>query len=276
MLSMILGPHGPSGRTIGHLAIIFVCLLRPNLCLAGQSQVDDLTSLKLQVKSLQDQQQQILEQVNELKRLLSTGAPARPAVQRPTTFISHAELSLGDATAPVVLIEYSDFECPYCGGYEREIYPQIFEKYIKTGKVRLFYRDLPLPMHPHAMQAARAAWCAEEQSKYWEMHDSLFAKQNALSDPALLDRAKTLGLDTNMFTDCLSSNKYKDDIQKSIAEAQKLGIGGTPTFFIGTIDATGDVVSISKRINGARPFADFQAALDELLNSKSQQTASGH
>ncbi len=155
------------------------------------------------------------------------------------------------------MIEYSDFECPFCGGFEQQTYPQLFENYIKMGEVKLFYRDLPLPMHPHAMHAARAAHCAGEQGKYWEMHDSLFAKQNALSDPALLDRARTLGLDTQKFGECFASDRYKDDILKSIAEAQKLGVQATPTFFIGTIDSNGDVVNISKRIVGAKPYADF-------------------
>lgn len=123
--------------------------------------------------------------------------------------------------------------------------------------------------------AARAARCAGEQGKYWEMHDSLFAKQNALSVPALLDRAQTLGLDTAKFTECQSSEKYTEDIQKSVSEAQKMGIDGTPTFFLGVVESSGDV-TISKRFAGTAPFDVFQSELDALLASKSQIAVSAH
>jgi protein-disulfide isomerase len=241
----------------------------------------DLSVLQTDVTAIQAEQQQIITRLDELKQLLQVNSRAAtpgamPGPQPPSTLDIRGEQFEGGSAARVALIEYSDFECPFCGGYERETSPQIFDNYIKTGKVKLYYRDLPLSMHPHALQAARAARCAGEQDKYWEMHDSLFARQNALSDPALLDRAKTLGLDTQKFGECFSSDRYRDDIQKSLAEAQKLGIQGTPTFFIGTIDSNGDVVNITKRINGAHPYADFQPALDEVLNSNSQQAVSGH
>ncbi len=241
---------------------------------------EDLSALRTDVTAIQAEQQQIITRLDELKQLLQINSrqptpAAMPGPQPPSTLDIRGEQFEGGSTAGVALIEYSDFECPFCGGYERETSPQIFDNYIKTGKVKLYYRDLPLPMHPHALQAARAARCAGEQNEYWEMHDSLFARQNALSDPALLDRAKTMRLNTQKFGECFSSDKFKDDIQKSIAEAQKLGVQGTPTFFIGTIDANGDVVNISKRINGAKPYADFQAALDEVLNSKTD-AASAH
>jgi protein-disulfide isomerase len=193
---------------------------------------------------------------------------------RPTTLSIQGENFRGNSGASVAMIEYADFECPFCGKYAREVYPKILDEYVKTGKVKLFYRDLPLPMHPHALAAARAARCAGEQGKYWEMHDSLFASQTALSDSALQDRAKTLGLDTTEFKRCLSSGKYADEIQKSLSEAEKLGVRGTPTFFLGTVDPNGDVVKIGKTIVGARPYENFKAALDDLLGSKSQATKS--
>jgi len=240
---------------------------------------DAVSGLAKDIKTVVLQQQQMLDQLTELNRLLPASAPKRQEPQPPPL---PASLNLrggefkGDSNAAIAIVEYYDFECPFCGGYERETYPQVFDNYIKTGKVKLFYRDLPLPMHPHATQAARAARCAGEQGEYWEMHDSLFARQNALSDPALLDRVKTLGLDTQKFGECFSSDKYKDDIQKSIAEAQKLGIQGTPTFFIGTIDPNGDVVNIKKRIVGAKPYAEFQAALDEALAGRGSDAATVH
>jgi protein-disulfide isomerase len=244
----------------------------------GESR-EDLVNLRKDVSTLVAQQKLLIERMDELTRLLSANIPVRTAPQPPpppSTIGVQREVFRGDGAARVAIIEYSDFECPYCGKYERETSPEVLENYIKTGKVKLFYRDLPLPMHPHAMAAARANRCAGEQGKYWEMHDSLFAKQNALSDPALLDRAKTLGLEADKFNDCFSSQKYAEDIQKSLADAQKMGIDGTPTFFIGNIDPKGDVVNIKKKIVGAHPYETFQSALDELLAAKSEQTVSDH
>jgi protein-disulfide isomerase len=284
--------HGPRkigdliamGKMAIHVPLIFVCLLGVDFCQSSQAQQpdstthlrQDISNLQRDVKTLIGEQQQILDQLNELKRLYPASPAARPAPSLPSTVDVRREAFRGDSGATLAVIEYSDFECPYCGKYERETSAQIFDKYIKTGMVKLFYRDLPLPMHPHAMSAARAAHCAGEQGKYWEMHDSLFARQNALSDPALLDRAKTLGLDADKFNECFSSQKYADDIQKSLADAQKMGVDGTPTFFIGAIDPNGDVITVRKRIVGAHPYETFQSALDELLAAKSEQTVSSH
>ena len=182
---------------------------------------------------------------------------------------------MGESTARVAIIEYADFECPYCGEYERKTFPQILSDYIATGKVKYFYRDLPLPGNPRALPAARAARCAGEQGKYWEMHDSLFAKQNALSAPAFLDRAQTLGLDTAKFTECLSSEKYTADIQKSVSEALKMGIDGTPTFFLGVVEPSGDV-TIENRFKGTAPFDVFKTEIDALLASNAQEAVSTH
>jgi protein-disulfide isomerase len=218
----------------------------------------DLAALRKDIKSLQAEQQQILSRLDELRQILQSNSP-------PVTSVSvHDAIFRGDSTARVAIIEYADFECPYCGQYERSTFPQILSDYIATGKVKYFYRDLPLPEHARAMPAARAARCAGEQGKYWEMHDSLFAKQTALSAPALLDRAKTLGLDTTKFTDCQSSDKYETDIQKNIAEAQQMRIDGTPTFVLGIVGPNGDV-KISKKFAGTAPYDVFKGVLDELL-----------
>jgi protein-disulfide isomerase len=242
-----------------------------------QSQAKDqpqgeLSALRTDIRALQAEQQQIITRLDELKQLLQPNGQS-PA---PVSSVSvRGETFRGDNNARVALIEYADFECPYCGEYERKTFPQILSDYIQTGKVKYFYRDLPLPMHARALPAARAARCAGEQGKYWEMHDSLFAKQNALSVPALLDRAQTLGLDTAKFTECQSSEKYTADIQKSVSEAQKMGIDGTPTFFLGVVEPSGDV-TIEKRLQGAAPFDVFKTEIDALLASNGQESVSKH
>lgn len=216
----------------------------------------------------EDELRQILSTLNDIKQLLASAmrpTPQPPA--SPATLSPQNELFRGDGAATVAIIEYADFECPYCGQYEHDIYPQIAKDYIETGRVKYFYRDLPLAMHPHAIIAARAAHCAGEQGKFWEMHDSLFAKQNAIRDVDMPGRAKELGLDSAKFSECLSSGRFTDQITKSAEEAQKMGIGGTPTFFVGKVGTSGEVTDL-KMIVGARPYDAFKSAIEDSLASK--------
>jgi protein-disulfide isomerase len=227
-----------------------------------------VSALENTVKSLQEQDQQILSSLNEIRQLLASAVRPTPQPPSPPSALTlNNESFRGKADASVAVIEYADFECPYCGQYEHDTYPQISKAYIQTGKVKYFYRDLPLPMHPHAVIAARAARCAGEQGKYWEMHDSLFAKQNTIREADMPGRVRELGLDLAKFSECLSSDRYADELRQSAAEAQKMGIGGTPTFFIGKVDPNGEVTNL-KTIIGARPYNDFKSVIDDALASK--------
>jgi protein-disulfide isomerase len=234
---------------------------------------EDISAIKTSLNTLHAAQQEMLNQLNDIKRLIAANSAARPASQPlppPSNLAIHDEPARGDGGAQIALIEYADFECPYCGQYEREVFPQLFADYIETGKIKYFYRDLPLEMHPHAMIAARAARCAGEQGRFWEMHDSLFAKQNLLRNADMPGRAEELGLDKEKFAECLSSNRYTDEINQSASEAHKMGINGTPTFFVGKIDDNGGVLRVGKVIMGARPYEDFKSAIDVVLASKAQ------
>jgi protein-disulfide isomerase len=259
-------------------------LLTMGVCRTGEAQQrktvthtrNDIAALTQEIKFLEDKQLQMIDELNVLEKLLQTrvASPTSGTAPLPVSMVIQREPFRGDSSARIAIIEYADFECPYCGTYEREVFPEISDNYIRTGKVKYFFRDLPSSTHPFSMSAARAARCAGEQGKFWEMHDSLFAKQTALSAPALLDRAQTLGLDAAKFAECQSSEKYTADIQKSVLEAQKMGIDGTPTFFIGTID--GDTVRIKNAIQGGPPFEVFKTSLDALLASKTLDTISPH
>ncbi len=250
--------------------LIFVCSTGLVFCTTAQAQrrddkrlpQDSLSELAKDVKTLVEQQRQMIDQLNELKRLLPPAA-ARP-IAPPFDLSIQGERFRGDDAARVAIVEYADFECPYCGQYEHDIYPQISKDYVQAGKVKYFFRDLPSPMHPHAVGAARAARCAGEQGKYWEMHDILFAKPNALRDVDMPDHAQELGLDTAKFSECLSSDRYSDELKQSATEAQKMGIAGTPTFFIGKVGSNGEVSNL-KAILGARPYETFKSAIDAAL-----------
>ena len=145
--------------------------------------------------------------------------------------------------------------------------PQIEKDYIDTGKMKYVFMDFPLPIHRQAMKASEAALCAGDQDKFWEMHDRLFANQNALSPDALLKHAEVLGLDTTRFKECLDSGKHAAQIKAAMTEGEKAGITGTPGFLLGFIEADGKVRA-TKKIPGAVPYANFKATIDEMLSSK--------
>ena len=145
--------------------------------------------------------------------------------------------------------------------------PQIEKEYVETGKMKHVFMDFPLPMHSNAMKASEAGLCAGDQGKFWEMHDKLFANQQALKQEDLVKHAEALGLDTAKFKECLDSGKHAEDIKKSMTEGQKAGISGTPAFLIGYIETVGNVRA-TKKVVGAQPYASFKSAIDELLSAK--------
>jgi len=161
----------------------------------------------------------------------------------------------GSNSAPVAMIEFGDFQCPFCGKFFSETLPQIEENYIKTGKVKFVYRDFPLDFHQYAEKAAEAAECAHEQGKFWEYHDKLFNNQQALDVTNLKKYAKDLGLNSSEFDDCLDSGKMASEVQEDLQDGTALGISGVPSFFINGIP-----------IGGAQPYSSFQQIIDEELS----------
>jgi protein-disulfide isomerase len=160
----------------------------------------------------------------------------------------------GDENAPVTIIEFSDFQCPYCGRHYRETIPQIEENYINTGKVKYVFRDFMLSFHPQAIPSALAAQCAHEQGKFWEYHDKLYDNQDSLSIENYKVWAAELDLNTEQFNSCLDSEKYMDEIQKDFADGQAAGVSGTPGFFIN-----------GQKLVGAQPYSVFEAAIEAAL-----------
>ena len=187
---------------------------------------------------------------------------------------------LGDPNAPLTMIEFSDYECPFCKSFFEETLPQIKSAYIDTGKLRFVYRDLPLPFHePAASKEALAANCARDQGgdeKYFLYHDEIFARTASNAEgmkPADYASAATkIGLDASAFNSCLSTEKFKDEVAADLAAVEKLtqdypavfqqGIG-TPTFIVGKSDPSGTFTG--QVISGAQPFESFQQVIDALL-----------
>ena len=186
--------------------------------------------------------------------------PTRPNIPTGIATVSAKELEdddpyLGDKNAPVTIIEFSDFQCPFCARFRSQTFDQIKSEYIDTGKVKFVYRDFPLDsIHPNARPAAEAAQCAYDQDKFWEYHDKIFENQQSLSAENYKKWATDLGLDTKKFNDCFDSGKYKDEESKDLVDATKSGGQGTPYFIIGKTP-----------VSGAQPFANFQAAIEAEL-----------
>jgi protein-disulfide isomerase len=159
----------------------------------------------------------------------------------------------GPEDAPVVMVEFSDFQCPFCGRFHQETYPRIREVY--GDRIRFVYRDLPLPqIHPDAILAAQAAECADEQGAFWPYHDLLFSNQQDLSRTALGSYATQLELSIEVFNQCLDTERYQQEVSSDMQAADSYGIRGTPTFFIN-----------GRPIVGAQPFEVFAAVIDEEL-----------
>jgi protein-disulfide isomerase len=160
--------------------------------------------------------------------------------------------STGPADAPIVIVEFSDFQCPFCKRWHDEVYTQLLAAY--PGKIRFVYRNLPLTsIHPEAMPSAQASLCANEQNAFWQYHDKLLGDLPLSADlyPQL---AADLGLDTAAFNTCMSENRYQTDIQKDMDFALNLGVQSTPTFFINGL-----------AVIGAQPLTAFTQIIDKEL-----------
>jgi protein-disulfide isomerase len=207
----------------------------------------------------------ILKELREIKQLLARQQPAQPAPQPPQNLAvkGDAIYVLGKSDAPLTMVEFTDYQCPFCGRFEATTYPLIKKNYIDTGKMRLIVRDLPLPeLHPYALKAAQAVHCAADQGKFWEMKDIVFKNQNKLDKDALAGYAKSLGLDGDTYAGCTAGSKHLKEIAEEAKYAQSLGITGTPTFIVGK--TAGDTVQ-GRVIVGALPYENFAAVIDALL-----------
>ena len=159
----------------------------------------------------------------------------------------------GPEDAPVTIIEFSDFQCPFCSRFFAQTYPQIKQEY--EGEVRFVYRDFPLTsIHENAQKAGEAGECADDQGKFWDYHDILFNNASALDVTSLKGYASQLGLDSGAFDQCLDSGKYTEEVQKDYQEGITYGVTGTPAFFINGVS-----------IIGAQPYANFKAVIDAAL-----------
>jgi protein-disulfide isomerase len=194
----------------------------------------------------------------------SGSRPDLPSVEKVSNLTIEAALArqvIG--TGSLALVEFSDYQCPFCGRHARDTGPAIRQRFVDTGQLRHVALNFPLPMHGQAQKASEAAECAGRQGRFWEMHDVLFANATALDGPNLIEYARTLHLDVAAFEFCLSGALTADTVRADVAEGRRLGVSSTPVFFLGRVAADGSI-QLLWRINGAQPLTEFTRVIQEL------------
>lgn len=198
--------------------------------------------------------------LNNAQQDVAAQASTPPTVD-PATLVEANDPMLGNPKAKVTIVEFSDFQCPFCRAFYEDTYAQLKKEYIDTGKARLVFRDYPLPFHDAAEPSALAADCANEQGKFWQFHDTVFDEQAKKGSGTitygvteLKQWARISGLDGAKFDQCLDSAKYDAEVTADAAAGSAAGVSGTPSFFIN-----------GKLLIGAQPFSSFKAAIDAEL-----------
>lgn len=180
--------------------------------------------------------------------------------------------ALGRDDAPVAIVEYSDYQCPYCQKFHAEVLPQLRRQYIDTGKLRYFFRDLPLSMHREAVPAAVAARCAAEQEKFWPMNAALFAKQGELGAGLYPRLARELGLDGDRFKTCFGNPATRGQVRRDLTESQRYGLNSTPSFLLGRYN--GERLEVQRIGQGFADFATLAREIDQLLAAPAESRES--
>lgn len=188
-------------------------------------------------------------------------APQQPAAPDPEQIkkdlkMGHLPIK-GSQSAKVTMVEFSDFECPFCGRFYKETLPQIIKDYVDTGKMKIYYRHYPLTFHPKAAPLANASECANDQGAFWQMHDKIFdnnATVSNMTDDQIKQWGADLGLNTSQFNGCYDNKAHQDKIDEDQKDGVAVGVSGTPTFYIN-----------GKQLVGAMPYESFKAIIDEEL-----------
>ena len=199
------------------------------------------------------------------QRLAQPSKPqARPIPALTSSLLLQGEPTLGHPSAPLTIVEFSDFECSYCRRFHEQVMPHLKRDYIDTGLVRFVHKDLPLPFHPHALPAAAAARCAGEQDRYWDLYSGLFDQQNCLNCKGILAIAAEEELNTTALKACMERESTLAVINANRSEASLHNISATPTFIIGPTRSNGSLDG--QIIEGAVPWDTFKSTIEKALH----------
>ena len=259
----------PLARCICFLAIMASCL--PGMNVAAEPTAKDTDPGTIST----DTADAILQELKEIRRVLekiekqgTARAPQRQRKPTTATVSTSGKHVMGSEDAPVTVVEFADYQCPFCLRFTKTTFPHLKKKYIDTGKVRWVALNLPLPFHKDARKAAQAAHCAGEQEKFWELREILFRNPQKLNTEYLPAHAGKLGLDMGAFNECLQSSRHLAEIDQDARDAKSVNLTGTPSFIIGrtaTDKITGQVVV------GAQPIRAFDIAIHKVLAQSAAQ-----
>lgn len=211
-----------------------------------------------------EQAKAILNELRQIRHLLEEQQRLQQQVASPAPVLENVKMSadrgysLGRSDATMTLVEFADYQCPYCKQFHTAVFEQLKKNYIDTGKLRFVSRDLPLDIHSGAFKAAQAARCAGDQNNFWQMRDTLISHADNLSVDSILTYARQLGLEMVRFRSCLDTGKYLPDIRRDITEANSVGISATPSFVLGDSSA-GTIDGV--KVVGAQSYAAFEKIL---------------
>jgi protein-disulfide isomerase len=236
----------------------------PALASAAQPSETEIGALREEVKQLRGEIEAMRSELHTIMQRLG----ASPAPHR-VTVTTAGGIALGNANASIALVEFSDYQCPFCKRFHDQSFAELKKDYVDSGKLRYVFRDFPLDrIHPQARKAAEAAHCMGAQGEYWQAHDTLFKNQDHLQMADLKSYAAKAGLDMKAFDECLDKETYAKQVQENLDDGIKAGVRGTPTFVLGRLDKNGTVDGLL--ITGARPLEDFRQAIDQLLADKNK------
>jgi protein-disulfide isomerase len=240
-----------------YFGLIIAALMAPAFAQDKAAQNDGIT---------RQQADEILKELREIRQLLEKQAAGNgkqaPAEPTKAKLNLNGAQMLGSKDAPITMVEFTDYQCPFCQRFHTQVFNELKKDYIDTGKVRFYSRDLPLDsLHPNATRAAQAARCAADQGQFWKLRDIMGAHPESLDLNSLIADATSLKMDANAFKTCVESGKYKEAVQSDVLEAMRIGADGTPSFVIGK--STPEGVD-GELLVGAMPYPVFQKRFKEL------------
>ncbi len=253
-----------------------ICIIMATLAISGASDAvaqsgDEIKALKTEIERLQEGQNAIRRDLAVIKHLLKRRSESRVSAQtpqfKPLDLTIAGSPTLGEENAKVTLIEFTDYQCPYCRRYNLQTKPQLIKDYVEAGKLKYVLREFPIErIHPKAFKAAEAALCAGDQDRYWDMSALFFRNQKRLRPEDLVRHAETLGLDRAGFRDCLDGGKYTQRVRDDLRDGTAAGVRGTPSFFLGLTDPDDpSKIKATKFLRGAQPYPVFKQAIDALI-----------
>lgn len=250
------------------LALPFVSACEPQNNSNLQQEID---GLKQEMQQLQADISTIGEQVKDIHEIATQAQkPQHKTLPSQVNFDENGQLPvMGDAQAQVAIIEFSDYQCPYCKRFIDQTFSKLKSNYVDNGKVKYLARDFPLAFHKQAQGAAIAANCSLQQNAYWPMRSALFKNVQKLGDPLYQQTAAELSLELDKFSECLADKTMVDKITQDIAYGKSLGVRGTPSFVIGRIE--NNQLIAPKLVVGAQSYETFALLLDELLAKQPQK-----